>query len=871
MKNRKEKVSSIHIQDTIRVTSSRSSKKVWWNYLIELLLVFIGSASVLYGVVIALGLPLWHQSFLSFGFLITLILMFLCEMRRYKIVAWPVAFAILLYLIYSRIEAIANGFFYVENAILNQINQYFGLRLYLYIAQGDPIQCVTTFCLVLFVFLALVLSFIVWMNCTRLLYLLLVGILYGGILLLGIVPPWKPLLITLIVVYMVQTMDYIPVSMHRFQRKKNHRIRNTGGSKQGIRVKAGLTICMLTLLAMFLGFCILTPEKYKKIDFKTKKHQMQTFLQDFSYEDTMQMLRNKFGEIPFLKEKEIASGGLNSGKINQVAEVVFTRETALRLTIPKTYSWCYLKGYAGVSYEEDHWGDLSKKEQERYQLLQDKYGKNLHGEDLFAQFLDRILDSTYIAEDNSVRLVSGALNLQADLQNMTVEYVNANERFLYAPYFVKHTTIPDIFGVGDQYFKPGKKEKIQKIEKIYHFTDYYDINSIALDFSFRAEQVSGAQNNELQEFWAYEKEYRNFVEEVYLKLPEEGIPRVKELLFPSDDTGNRRKLDIISEVIAYLNQNTEYSLSPGLVPKGKDYVEYFLFENHKGYCAHYASAATLMLRANGVPARYVEGYIVTQEDTNQALYEKTESEKTVDIKDTNAHAWVEVYFDTLGWLPIEVTKGYSTSGTTELLPEITEDVVPTPTIVVTNTPTPQPTNTPIPTQSVTPKPTMSETSTPTKMPIKDDNKGEGKKEEVSELFLWIKNGSIVILFVVVLFYVRYRLILNIRWAKLRKGSKKMQVMSCYLEIESLLDYLGYEKRNTTSYQSFADEVCRFCSVVSDQFKEVISIVLKARFSKDQVTQEEYEKVLSFYMDTRVRIFDANTSIKRFLLKYWKCL
>ena len=871
MRNRKDKSSSIHLQDTIRVTSTRSSKKVWWNYLIEFLLVFIGSASVLYGVILALELPVWHQSFLSFGFLITLIFMILCQMKRYKVIAWPVAFAILFYLVYGQMESIANGFFYVENAILKQINQYFGLRLYLYIAQGDPIQCVTTFFLIIFVLLALLLSFVVWMNCTRLLYLILVGILYGGVLLLGIVPPWRPLLVTLIVVYMVQTMDYIPVSVHRFQRKKNHRIRNTGGAKQGIRVKAGVTICIITLLAMFLGFCILTPGKYKTFDLKTKKHQMQTFFQDFSYEDTMDMLRKKFGEIPFLKEKEIASGGLNSGKINQVAEVVFTRETALRLTIPKTFAWCYLKGYAGVTYEEDHWGDLSKQEQEKYQLLQEKYGESYHGEDLFAQFLETILDSTYISDDNSVRVISTALNLQADLQNMTVEYVNANEKFFYAPYFVKHTPLSGNIGVGDQYFKPVKKEKIQRIEKIYHFSDYYDINSIALDFSFRAEQVSGAQNNELQEFWTYEKEYRNFVEEAYLKLPEEGIPRVKELLFPSDDTGNRRKLDIISEVIAYLNQNTDYSLSPGLVPKGKDYVEYFLFENHKGYCAHYASAATLMLRANGVPARYVEGYIVTQEDTNHALYEETGSDKTVDIKDTNAHAWVEVYFDTLGWLPIEVTKGYSNSGTTELLPEITENVIPTPTILVTNTPTPLPTNTPKPTQSITPKPTISETNTPTKFPSDENKKGEGNKEEVSVLFLWIKNGSVVILLAVVLFYVRYRVIWNIRWAKLRKGSKNRRVMSCYLEIEGLLEYLGYEKRNTTSYQIFADEVCRRCSVVSDEFKDIIFIVLKARFSKDEITQGEYEQVLSFYMETRVRIFDGNTSIKRFLLKYWKCL
>lgn len=298
----------------------------------------------------------------------------LCEGGKITRYAWPISFAFATYVIWKLIDIIVNGFFYVENAILRQINQYFGLRLYLYVAKGDQSLCVTTFFLVVFAIFSLILSLIVWKRCTRMAYLLLVIVVYGSILLLGIVPPWKPFLLTLLVVYAVESMDYIPVSMHRFNRKNKQARIGFEGKKQVVRIKSALTISAVTLLSMLLVYSILTPYNYeKKINFKEQKHKIQNFLNDFSYENTMNMLKEKFGEIPLFNDKDKASGGLNSGKINQVAEVVFSKETALRLTLSKDFNWCYLKGYAGVSYGEDHWGDLTKKEQERYNKIQEKY------------------------------------------------------------------------------------------------------------------------------------------------------------------------------------------------------------------------------------------------------------------------------------------------------------------------------------------------------------------------------------------------------------------------------------------------------------------------------------------------------------------
>ncbi len=59
-----------------------------------------------------------------------------------------------------------------------------------------------------------------------------------------------------------------------------------------------------------------------------------------------------------------------------------------------------------------------------------------------------------------------------------------------------------------------------------------------------------------------------------------------------------------------LQSHASYTLTPGRAPVNQDIVEYFLFENHEGYCVHFASAATLMYRLYGIPARYASGYAV---------------------------------------------------------------------------------------------------------------------------------------------------------------------------------------------------------------------------------------------------------------------
>lgn len=90
------------------------------------------------------------------------------------------------------------------------------------------------------------------------------------------------------------------------------------------------------------------------------------------------------------------------------------------------------------------------------------------------------------------------------------------------------------------------------------------------------------------------------------------------------------------------------------LPAGADPVDYFLNTSWEGYCVHFASAATLVLQAMDVPARYASGYVVFPKD-----FKKTDGGYTAVVTDARAHAWVEVYLEDIGWIPCEVTPGFA--------------------------------------------------------------------------------------------------------------------------------------------------------------------------------------------------------------------
>ena len=150
-------------------------------------------------------------------------------------------------------------------------------------------------------------------------------------------------------------------------------------------------------------------------------------------------------------------------------------------------------------------------------------------------------------------------------------------------------------------------------------------------------------------------EYEQFVKEEYLSVPDDNAMRHIKTVFDTFYNMNGKdlagKLNMIRD---FIWDHASYDTAPGDFPNNRDFAEYFLFEAHRGYCAHYASAGVLLCRMNGIPARYVQGYVVAKDDF---VLKNKNGDYTVPVRDHRAHAWAEIYVSGYGWIPYEFTEG----------------------------------------------------------------------------------------------------------------------------------------------------------------------------------------------------------------------
>ncbi len=144
--------------------------------------------------------------------------------------------------------------------------------------------------------------------------------------------------------------------------------------------------------------------------------------------------------------------------------------------------------------------------------------------------------------------------------------------------------------------------------------------------------------------------YRQWVYDHYLILPQE-VQDILAAYFTVD--GKITTVQAKREIMQFLGEWITYEENVLTSTGQRDFLSYVLDVSKSGYSVHYATLATLMLRYCGIPARYVEGFVVAP---SQA--EALGSGETLTLTGANAHAWTEYYLDGVGWLPFDATPGY---------------------------------------------------------------------------------------------------------------------------------------------------------------------------------------------------------------------
>lgn len=599
-------------------------------------------------------------------------------------------------------------------------------------------------------------------------------------------------------------------------------------------------------------------------------------------------IQEAISEIVKVTVKKTGSGGaINHGKLGEFGDISFDGETVLQATIPKTGETVYLRGFVGSVYTGRSWEDLPNSKLRELNAITENF--TLNG------LSPLLLDSYNLKYSRDVSSPSSSL----PQYSFAVKNISAGRDYLYMPYNLVPESVSRYTIQNDSGFSGGESSYIGQY---YDPANYYSYQNL-----FRKKWSIPAA------IAADEAAYRQFVYENYMEVPtsfdpaeifgenyyqyitsEEGMTGKSTL---DEMTVFNRKLYYIKN---WLKNNCEYSLSAGKLPLGEDFVNYFL-ANRRGSCSHFASTAAIMCRYAGIPARYVEGYIIKPKDFPYGT--QTGQSATVDITDARGHAWVEIYIDGFGWYPVEFTSGYGNIRTalpteTVPLPEETE----TETVTEETETSPQPqeessaeqttayyvnqnsdavstTTAALDTNAETTAMSSAEENQETEPPAPQEKtvgfgifgiKGENHVDiyyDLTPLFA----AAVIILLIPALIILRRAAIVMMYRKKCGAG-KKSAVFAAYKKFGRLVKLMKLPQQGGLDYSEYEKALSDRTSLLSDgTAKVVIDAALKASFGGGQLTDNESREAVFAVNTLAKRYYGTQTKFGKFLLKYFYCI
>lgn len=291
----------------------------------------------------------------------------------------------------------------------------------------------------------------------------------------------------------------------------------------------------------------------------------------------------------------------------------------------------YLRGFVGVDYSGGVWTPLADS----------AYSEEYSG--MLAWLGDRGFDPL---EQTSMYYSLCEDEQLPETNRVMIENEGASRYYIYAP-----------GSAGDLSVARYTEKKDQRFSPIGIFgADTYTVDETSssrpAELTVRADWVEHPQTEEQERYAEAEAVYRGFVYDKYTGVSQNMRELMQDIFWDDYEAENDGIYSAVDHIRSVLKTRVSYTVSQDETPEDSDPIVYFLTGSHRGNAALYASTAVEALRCHGIAARYVEGYYLSASDIAAS------GDGYAELTGRNIHAWAEVYFDGIGWLPVDVTPGY---------------------------------------------------------------------------------------------------------------------------------------------------------------------------------------------------------------------
>lgn len=662
--------------------------------------------------------------------------------------------------------------------------------------------------------------------------------------------------------------------------------------KLKVTEKCGIFIIVSVMIVSSLTSFVINISGYERSDeLNRKRRELSVAFEQFSIENLAESLSRITGVFGL-------SFKYSNNKLGNKDHITYKDKTDLLVTFDRAYNGSvYLKDSIGSIYQDNEWLQLSNK---KYNTkVFDEFSKyKIFPQDfpcLFSKLITPLVSECTVKIESKVkkdRIFApygtdnvGGLSYNRD---MIVSSIGSEEKefnYNFVPvdtdYYASMLTDGWTFDINTSFIT---SEEWQNSVTEFCADNDIPVSGLTANIKYRTLTDNFYNNGQLIMAALLENKYRNFVYDNYLQLPDDkNMKEVRKEYHSFIEEASRAetagdKLAALQQMREKMAADTKYTLSPGKTPSNRDFVNYFLLENQKGYCIHYASSGVLLARMAGIPARYATGYVIVADDFNEESA-NPDGTYTINVKDNRSHAWVEIYLDGFGWVPYEFTAGYTErtishdpatdpADTTEQ--ENTSDASQPVSTTANNAPAQ---TSPVQTTVTS---TMNAQGTGTA-----SGTGQGKaaalvtsqNKDDSSLIKSIFYPILAVVLLAMFIFIRRIAILRLRRNRFTRGSAADRIDSIYRYSGQLFAVLKL-KNDTGNYTEFARNVEQRAGgdfFPAGDFNKFMDIAMKTGFSSEKPGTDEMEFCAGFVNTLAGNIYKKSSLIRRLWLKIGKVM